>query len=48
VRAGQSYLEVGDQHCKVASIQPIDYARISAATGAHHAARKGAMAKSGS
>lgn len=41
VKVGQSYLEVGDQHCKVASIQPIDYTRIAAVshTHAHHAAK---------
>lgn len=43
VKVGESYLEVGDQHCKVASIQPIDYTRIASVAHTHaHRAAKGA------
>jgi Family of unknown function (DUF6491) len=35
VTAGTDYLKVGDQRCKVASIQPVDYRQVAQAPHAH-------------
>ena len=32
VKVGTDYVELGATHCKIASIQPIDYARVAAMT----------------
>lgn len=38
VKVGTDYVELGSTHCKIASIQPIDYTRVAAVThaGMHH------------
>ncbi|NCT67967.1 MAG: hypothetical protein GXC76_10040 [Rhodanobacteraceae bacterium] len=44
IKSGSDSVEVGDTHCKIASIQPVDYSRLMAmdhrSSMSHHAARK--------